>query len=49
MFIDVNRCEFCLDRINEYRADAHAKDIDDDDLAMLNYSFKFFEEILDIT
>ena len=48
VFSDASKFEFYMDRINEYRADAHAKDIDDEELSMLRFSFKFFEEILEI-
>lgn len=33
--------------INTHRADAHAKALDEEDEALLNYAFKYFEKALD--
>ena len=34
--------------INDFRIDAHAKDLDEEEQVLLNYAFKFFEEALEI-
>ena len=49
IFTDLSKFEFYMDRINECRADAHAKDLDEEDMSMIRFAFKFFEENLEIT
>ena len=48
MFSDKKKFNMYLDIINEHRIDAHAKDLDEESQAVLNYAFKFFEEALEI-
>ena len=48
IFSDKRKFEMYLGVINEFRIDAHAKDLDEENLAILNYAFKFFEEPLEI-
>lgn len=38
--------DYFLDTINQLRADAHAKDMNDEDESMLRGAFKFFEDKL---
>ena len=47
IFSDKVKFEQFFDIINSYRADAHAKAIDEEDEALLNYAFKFFERALE--
>lgn len=46
LFSDRVRFEQFFDIINSYRADAHAKDMDEEDEALLTCAFKYFEKIL---
>lgn len=48
IFNDKSKFGLYLDVINKARIDAHAKDLGEEDMAMLNYAFKFFEEALEI-
>lgn len=48
IFSDKVKFEQFFDIINTFRADAHAKAIDEEDEALLNYAFKFFERALDV-
>ncbi len=48
LLIDKNKFSTFLEVINEYRIDAHAKDLDDEDMAMLNIAFKYFENALEL-
>lgn len=45
---DKRKFEMYLGIINEFRIDAHAKDLDEENMAILNYAFKFFEEALEL-
>lgn len=47
LFPDKKKFETFFDIINSYRADAHAKEIDEEDEALLNYAFKYFEKMLE--
>ena len=47
LFPDKKKFETFFDIINSYRADAHAKEIDEEDEALLNYAFKYFEKVLE--
>ena len=46
IFFDKRKFEQFFDIINEFRIDAHAKGIDEEDEMMLNIAFKFFEKAL---
>lgn len=46
LFNDKVKFQQFFELINRYRTDAHAKDIDEEDEAMLNIAFKFFEKAL---
>lgn len=46
IFSDRVKFEEFLDIINRCRVDAHAKELDDEDEALLNIAFKFFEKSL---
>ena len=46
IFFDRRKFEQFFDIINEFRIDAHAKGIDEEDEMMLNIAFKFFEKAL---
>ena len=48
IFNDKTKFNMYLGIINDFRIDAHAKDLDEENQAMLNYAFKFFEEALEI-
>jgi len=48
IFSDQRKFEMHLDNINDNRVDAHAKDINDDDLITLRLSLKWFEKALSI-
>lgn len=45
-FQDKGKFELYLGIINEHRIDAHAKDISEEELALLRYSLRWFENIL---
>lgn len=47
LFSDRVKFEQFFDIINTHRADAHAKALDEEDEALLNYAFKYFEKALD--
>ena len=47
LFSDKVKFEQFFDIINSHRADAHAKALDEEDEALLNYAFKYFEKALD--
>ena len=47
LFSDKMKFEQFFDIINKYRADAHGKTIDEEDEALLNIAFKFFENALE--
>ncbi|MBR3059217.1 MAG: ATP-binding protein [Oscillospiraceae bacterium] len=47
LFVDKVKFEQFFDIINSHRADAHAKSLDEEDEAILNYAFKFFEKALE--
>ncbi len=47
LFPDKVKFEQFFDIINTFRADAHAKALDEEDEALLNYAFKYFEKALD--
>ena len=46
LFNDRVKFEHFFDTINSYRADAHSKELSEEDEAILNISFKFFEACL---
>lgn len=46
LFADKVKFQQFYELINRYRTDAHAKDIDEDDEALLNIAFKYFEKAL---
>jgi hypothetical protein len=46
LFADKVKFQQFFELINRYRTDAHAKDIDEDDEALLNIAFKYFEKAL---
>ena len=46
IFSDKRKFEQFFDVINEFRIDAHAKGIDEEDEMMLNIAFKYFEKAL---
>ena len=46
IFFDKRKFEQFFDIINEFRIDAHAKGIDEEDEMMLNIAFKYFEKAL---
>lgn len=46
LFNDKVKFQQFFELINKYRTDAHAKDIDEEDEALLNIAFKFFEKAL---
>lgn len=46
IFIDKVKFGQFFDIINTYRVDAHAKPLDEEDEALLNYAFKYFEKAL---
>lgn len=48
LFSDKVKFEQFFDIINSHRADAHAKALGEEDEALLNYAFKYFEKALDI-
>lgn len=48
IFNDKTKFNMYLGIINDFRIDAHAKDLDEENQVMLNYAFKFFEEALEI-
>jgi len=48
LFADQNKFTTYIDYINEYRKDAHAKSISEDDFATLHIAFSFFESKLNI-
>lgn len=48
IFSDKRKFDMYLGIINDFRIDAHAKNIDEEDQALLNYAFKFFEDALEI-
>lgn len=47
IFSDRNKFEQFFDIINQYRVDAHSKTIDEEDEALLNMAFRFFERNLE--
>ena len=47
LFSDRVKFEQFFDIINTFRADAHAKALAEDDEALLNYAFRFFEKALE--
>lgn len=47
LFPDKVKFEQFFDIINTFRADAHAKALDEEDEALLNYAFKYFERALE--
>ena len=47
LFSDRVKFEQFFDILNTHRADAHAKALDEEDEALLNYAFKYFERALD--
>lgn len=46
IFIDKNHFQMCMEIVNKYRVDAHAKFIDDEQYFSLNYSLEWLEEKL---
>ncbi len=48
IFIDKTKFSMYLGIINDFRIDAHAKDLNEENQALLNYSFRFFEDALEI-
>lgn len=46
LFADKVKFQQFFELINRYRTDAHAKNIDEEDEAMLNIAFKYFEKAL---
>lgn len=48
IFIDKTKFNMYLGIINDFRIDAHAKDLNEENQALLNYAFKFFEDALEI-
>ncbi len=48
IFNDKTKFNMYLEIINEYRIDAHAKDLNEENQALLSYAFKFFEEALEL-
>lgn len=48
IFNDKTKFNMYLGIINEFRIDAHAKDLNEENQVLLNYAFKFFEEALEI-
>ena len=46
LFADKVKFQQFFELINRYRTDAHAKDIDEEDEAMLSIAFKYFEKAL---
>lgn len=48
LFPDKVKFEQFFDIINTFRADAHAKALDEEDEVLLNYAFKYFEKALDM-
>ena len=49
IFIDKTKFNMYLGIINDFRIDAHAKDLNEENQALLNYAFKFFEDALEIS
>lgn len=47
IFSDRIKFELFFDKINEFRADAHAKMLEEEDEAVLNVAFRFFEKALE--
>ena len=48
IFNDKKKFNMYLEIINDFRIDAHAKDLNEENQVLLNYAFKFFEEALEI-
>ena len=46
LFVDKAKFQNFFDLINQYRADAHAKELDEEEEAMLNIAFRYFEKAL---
>lgn len=46
-FVDKHKFEMFLDIINQYRVDAHAKNITEDDYAILMIAFKWFDNAME--
>ncbi len=46
LFVDRAKFQNFFDLINQYRADAHAKELDEEEEAMLNIAFRYFEKAL---
>lgn len=46
LFVDKAKFQSFFDLINQYRADAHAKELDEEEEAMLNIAFRYFEKAL---
>ena len=48
LFPDRVKFEQFFEIINAFRVDAHAKTLDEEDEALLNYAFKYFEKALEV-